>query len=378
MIIHLLIMILALQGNPLMLPPMPIHQGNPNGHITSGMGGRSRGHGGGRGRGGGSQRRNNYHTPRHMQQQLQPQQQQMPPESASPAPNAMQLQQDQMGQQLAPPPPPEVQLQPMSYYAPSPYAPYSGYQTAYFASHHGPIQASPNAAAAAAAQGAPVYISHMPLYNYMGGYIYPMMPPSEYQYITEDGGQGPGGVVDDRQAQEMPQLWHPAPMYAEEYQEVAHVNGDELNHNSSSLASSETSSMLSPNYPIYDAQQMHEMQQQMGVMQIYDDGQLAPLQAMHPVAGPVPQVSRNLLFPFVGQLFIFLFSFFMRSMRMNYRTAVLHLWVPYPSLGHCLQMFRNHLYLFRHHLHHIISFRRSLSPHSKLFALNSRHQHSSS
>lgn len=359
-----------LQGNPLMLPPMPIHQGNPNGHI-SGMGGRSRGHA--RGRGGGSQRRNNYHTPRHMQQQqqLQPQQQQMPPESASPAPNAMQLQQDQMGQQLAPPPPPEAQLQPMPYYAPNPYAAYSGYQTTYFAPHHGPIQASPNAAAAAA-QGAPVYISHMPLYNYMGGYFYHMLPPSEYQYMTEDGGQGPG-VVDDRQAQEMPQIWHPAPMYAEEYQEVAHVNGDELNHNSSSLASSETSSMLSPNYPIYDAQQMHEMQQQMGVMQIYDDGQLAPLQAMHPVAGPVPQVSSDILLDCLTN-FSSLLSFYSRSMRMNCRIVALHPLVLYPSLGHCLQMLNNHLSLFRHHLH-IISFSRN--PRQQ-FALNSRRHNSSS
>jgi len=66
--------------------------------------------------------------------------------------------------------------------------------------------------------------------------------------------------------------------------------GDELNHNSSSLPSSETSSMLSPSYPIYDPQ-MHEMQQQMGVMQIYDEGQMAALQPIHPGAGPLPQVS---------------------------------------------------------------------------------------
>lgn len=276
------------------LPPIPLHQVNPNGHIPSGMGGRGRGRG--RGRGGGGQRRNDYHGQRHMQQQLQlqPPQQQLPPESASPAPSAMQLQPEQMGQQLAPPPSAEAQLQPMSYYAPHPYAGYGGYQAAYFAPHHGPIQAPPNAAAAAhQATGTPLFISPMPLYNgaqmynYMGGYFYQqVLPQSEYQYVSDDGGQAQGAVVDERQAQ----LWHPAHMYAEEYPEVAQANGDELNHNSSSLASSETSSMLSPNYPIYDSQQIHEMQQQMGVMQIYDDGQLAPLQAMHPVAGPVPQV----------------------------------------------------------------------------------------
>lgn len=273
------------------LAPMPHHQGNPNGHISSGMGGRNRGRGRGRG-GGGGQRRGDYHAQRHMQQQLQlpPQQpQQLQPDGTSPAPNAMQLQPDQM----VPQQPPEAQLQPVSYYAPHPYAAYGGYQGTYFAPHHGPIQAPPTAAGTPhPATGMPLYISHIPLYNgapmynYMGGCFYqPLMQPSEYQYLPDDGGQPQGGVVDDRQ------VWHPAQMYAEDYQEMAHANGDELNHNSSTLTSPETSSMLSPNYPIYDTQQIHEMQQQMGVMQIYEDGQLAPLQAMHPLAAPVPQVS---------------------------------------------------------------------------------------
>lgn len=282
----------VLQGNPLMqqLAPMPHHQGNPNGHIRSGMGGRGRGRD--RTRGGGGQRRSDYHGPRHMQQQLQlppQQQQQLQPDGTSPAPNAMQLQPDQMVAQQ----PPEAQLQPVSYYAPHPYAAYGGYQGTYFAPHHGPIQAPPTAGATPhPATSTPLYISPIPfyngapMYNYMSGYFYqPLLPPSEYQYMPDDGGQPQGGVVDDRQ------MWHPTHMYAEDYQEMAHANGDELNHNSSTLTSPETSSMLSPNYPMYDTQQMHEIQQQMGVMQVYDDGQLAPLQAMHPIAAPVPQVS---------------------------------------------------------------------------------------
>lgn len=159
------------------LPPIPMHQGNPNGHITSGMGGRSRGRG--RARGGGGQRRNDYHVQRHMQQQLQlqAQQQQLPPDGASPSQNVMQLQQDHMGQQLAQQPPPEGQLAPLSYYAPQAYPAYGGYQTAYFAPHHGPIQTPPIAAAAAQqATGHPLYISPVPLYNgapmynYMGDF----------------------------------------------------------------------------------------------------------------------------------------------------------------------------------------------------------------
>ncbi|XP_016029757.2 trithorax group protein osa [Drosophila simulans] len=302
------------QGNTVMphLQPVPINLapqgGSPNPHGPR-MGGRTRERG--RPRGGGP-RRNDYHGPRHLQQQqlitLPPQQQLPPPDGTNPG---LQLQPDQMGQQLAPP---EAHMQHLQqYYAAPPTYAYGPYPSPYFTPQHANMQPPPNATAAQQATGTPLFISGPVMYNPAwfnhGGYIYPMMHPAEYQYVPEDAGQ-PG--VDERGAQPdggMTQIWHQAPMYAEDFealqqqqqqQQVAvHPNGgavsvaDELNHNSTSLASSETSSMISPNYPIYDPQ-MHEMQQQMGVMQIFDDGQMAALQPIHPGAGPLPQYEDEL------------------------------------------------------------------------------------
>ncbi|EDW92766.1 chromatin modification-related protein eaf-1 [Drosophila yakuba] len=304
------------QGNTVMphLQPVPIslapQGGSPNPHVPRMGGGRTRERG--RPRGGGP-RRNDYHGPRHLQQQQQqlitlpPQQQMPPPDGANPG---LQLQPDQMGQQLAPP---EAHMQHLQQYyaaAPPTYA-YGPYPSPYFTPQHANLQPPPNATAAQQATGTPLFISGPVMYNPAwfnhGGYIYPMMHPAEYQYVPEDAGQ-PG--VDERGAQPdggMTPIWHQGPMYAEDFevlqqqqQQVAvHPNGgavsvaDELNHNSSSLPSSETSSMLSPNYPIYDPQ-MHEMQHQMGVMQIYDDGQMAALQPIHPGAGPLPQYEDEL------------------------------------------------------------------------------------
>ncbi|XP_070141193.1 uncharacterized protein Usp10 isoform X2 [Drosophila kikkawai] len=318
------------QGNALMpqhLQQLPMNLatqgGSPNLH-TPGMGGRGRGGRGGRSRGGGSMRRNDYHGPRHIQQQQQQQivtlpPQQLPPPDGAPGSNpGLQLQPDQMGQQLQAPP--EAQMQSLPYYAHAPphaYA-YGPYPTPYFAPQHAQLQPPPNPAAAAAQQatGTPVYISPVmynpaQMYNCM---YYPVMHPAEYQYLPED--VQAGVAVDERVQQQegvIPQIWHSAPMYAEEYAEVlqqqqqqqqqqqvaGHPNGgvpnvgDELNHNSASLPSSETSSMLSPTYPIYDTQ-LHEMQHQMNVMQIYEDGQMA-IQPIHPGAGPVQQYDEEIV-----------------------------------------------------------------------------------
>ncbi|XP_034656981.1 trithorax group protein osa isoform X3 [Drosophila subobscura] len=305
------------QGNPLMqqLQQVPINlatQGvSPNQHNPN-MGGRGRL----RGRGGrGGPRRNDYH-PRHLQQQQQQQQQLIP------LPPQQQLQQDSAGagapnMQLQPEHqlvagPPDGQMQPVPYY-PHPYT-YGPYPAAYFAPQHAALQAPPNAGAAAAAQqvtGPPIYMPFMypnAMYNCMGGYVYQhLIPQPEYPYVPEDGSQ-PGGVDERGQQPDggMPQIWHPGPMYAEEYadvlqqqqqqqqqQQVSNPNGapglgDELNHNNFSLPSSETGSMLSPSCSVYEAS-IHEMQHQMGVMQIYDDGQMASLQTIHPGAGPVQQ-----------------------------------------------------------------------------------------
>ncbi|KAH8379762.1 hypothetical protein KR009_006995, partial [Drosophila setifemur] len=324
------------QGNLMQhLQPMPLmgpQGGSPNPH-TPGMGGNRVRGGRPRTQRGGGMRRNDYHGPRHLQQQQQQpqivtlppqQQQQLAQDGVVPGSNqGMQLQPEQMGQQMAPPPPPEAQMQHVPYYAAPPHAyAYGSYPPPYFAPQHAPLQPPPNPAAAAAAQqatGPPLFLPQVmynpgPMYNC--GYFYPVMHPAEYQYLQEEAGQA---GVDERVPQPdgvMQPMWHSAPMYAEEYVEVmqqqqqhqqhqhhqqqqqqvglGHPNGgapnvvDELNHNSSSLPSSETSSMLSPSYPIYDPQ-MHDIQHQMGVMQIYDDGQMATLQPIHPGAGPVQQ-----------------------------------------------------------------------------------------
>ncbi|XP_014765047.2 ubiquitin carboxyl-terminal hydrolase 3 isoform X2 [Drosophila ananassae] len=307
------------QGNTLMphMQPLPINLapqgGSPNPHNPAMGGGRPRGRD--RGRGGGGNRRNDYHGPRHLQQRQQqhivsmaPQQQLVPPDGVQGSNPGMQLQ-PELGQQLAPLP---EQMQHMPYYATAPphaYA-YGPYPSTYFAPQHAPLQ--PPNSAAQQATGTPLFISPV-MYNpiCLGGYYYPqMMHPAEYPYLPEDAGQA---GVDERVPQPdggMPPMWHSAPMYAEEYAEVlqqqqqqqqqvavVHANGvapaDEINHNSSSLPSSETSSMLSPNYQIYDPQ-MHDIHHQMGVMQIYDDGQMATLQPIHPGAAPVQQYEDEL------------------------------------------------------------------------------------
>ncbi|KAH8298642.1 hypothetical protein KR018_005676, partial [Drosophila ironensis] len=324
------------QGNALMphMQPVPINlapQGaSPNLHTPGMPGGRTRGRG--RGRGGGGPRRNDYHGPRHLQHQqqqqqqqqqqlvaLQAQQQMIQPDGGPGSNPGMQLQPEQMGQQMQGPPP-EAHMQHMPYYAaaPPPAYAYGPYPSPYFAPQHAPLQPPPNSAAAAAAQqatGTPLFMMYpQPIYNCVGGYYYPqlMHPADAYSYVPEDAGQA---GVDERGPQPegaMPHIWHTAPMYAEDYAEVlqqqqqqqhqqqvavGHPNGgipaDELNHNSASLPSSETSSMLSPNYPIYDPQ-MHEMQHHMNVMQIYDDGQMAALQPMHPGSASVQQYEEDL------------------------------------------------------------------------------------
>ncbi|KRF97690.1 uncharacterized protein Dwil_GK27498 [Drosophila willistoni] len=267
--------VLQEQGNHLMhqLPQIPINP--PQSHPSS------RGRGQRRGRGGGGLRRQDYHNLRgHV---LQPTVQQHPPtDSPSPVSNSLQLQSDQQ-------PSSEAQMQAVSYYTPThPYA----YGTGIYFTHpqHQPNPAAAAAAAAAAQQatGPPLYMMYnAPLYNC--GYIYqPLMQPhSEYQYMPpEDQVVDERGQTQHQQPDGGPQLWHTmAPIYNDDYQQQQqqqhqqqqmHPNGgqmvvnDELNHNSTSLPSSTdtSSTMLSPNYPaIYDPQ-IHEMQQQMGVMHI--------------------------------------------------------------------------------------------------------------
>lgn len=147
-----------------------------------------------------------------------------------------------------------------------------------------------------AAAGQPLYMQSYlyntgPVYNCMGGYFIqqpPMNPVLDYQYMTNEDGSIQG---DERQGtdvvmQQPHQMWHAQQMYAgEEYvMQPAEMHGmpDDMNQNAV-----ETPGMLSPNYPIYD-QQIHEMQQQMDVIHIYDDPQ-ASLQNVAG-AGMVPQV----------------------------------------------------------------------------------------
>lgn len=103
---------------------------------------------------------------------------------------------------------------------------------------------------------------------YYPSFVYPPMlhQGDSYQIMDDQG--------DDRQN---PQMWHHQHIYPEEYVNHELIAGSEdLNHNAPSLASSETPSMLSPSYQIYESQmqQTIEMQQQMNMMHIYDDQQL--------------------------------------------------------------------------------------------------------
>lgn len=128
-----------------------------------------------------------------------------------------------------------------------------------------------------------VYPGHQ-IYNYHTGIIYPsMMHAADYQYDENS---------DDQRSNDgmIPQMWH-HPMYPEEFVNHEMIVPDDINHNAPSLASSETPSMLSPNYQIYDPQmqQTLELQQQMGVMHIYDDQQ-----QMQPHPGHMQQIEDDM------------------------------------------------------------------------------------
>ncbi|XP_013104013.2 putative mediator of RNA polymerase II transcription subunit 26 [Stomoxys calcitrans] len=281
---------------PVALPPTtPL----PTAHAAGVSGGRGRGRGGGKG-----SRRGDYNMQRHASQQHHHQQQQQQRHEGSPAPqtggsaqsNNQQSQEQQTmesQQQMISNIPYAAHAQP--HYA-APHGPQYQYGYPYFAPQQQMLHAGQSPAAQQAA-GAPLYFSPMPVYNghpiYNYGYfIPPMMNPSEYQYLPAEEVMA-GSVVDDRQASGEPSamMWHQPHMYADEYgmnpNEMHAVGSDDMNHNAGSAADTPTS-MLSPNYtPIYDPQ-MHEIQQQMGVMQIYDEQQMAQMQVMHSQPGGVP------------------------------------------------------------------------------------------
>ncbi|XP_053953660.1 PDZ and LIM domain protein Zasp [Anastrepha ludens] len=262
-----------------------------NGNPTSQIGNMSsRGSRRGRGRGGsGGSRRGDYNNQRH------------PPPEGSPAPQQQMVQtQEQIGQQLPlaqqqqpqqveqtsqlmASGPPSYAAQPQYAHAPT-YAAYP-YQT-YFATQNPMLHP---AQAAQQATGTPLYVSHMPMYNphhvynYMGGqFVYPpVINPPEYQFLPGEDGQ-----CDDRQNPDgmVAPMWHTHAIYTDEYgmsPEMHGAAGDEINHNTSSLDSADPPTLLSPNYAIYDPQ-MHDVQQHMGMMQIYDDTHIAQMQGMHP------------------------------------------------------------------------------------------------
>lgn len=156
------------------------------------------------------------------------------------------------------------------------YPPY-GYQYNYPTYYGGPPQNHMVHPQAQQAAGPPLYVSPIPvypgpqIYNYHPSVIYQsMMHPAEYQFDENS---------DDQRSNDgmMPQMWH-QPMYADEYVNPELIAPEDMNHNAPSLASSETPSMLSPNYQIYDPQmqQTLELQQQMSVMHIYDEQQMQP------------------------------------------------------------------------------------------------------
>ncbi|KAI9588160.1 hypothetical protein GQX74_004006 [Glossina fuscipes] len=302
----------VMQSMPMSIPltsantmSCPVVGGNPN---LSGISGGSRGSRRGQGRrGGGSSRRNDYNSQRH------------PPPAGSPAPQQAALTNNQnqdyppqqQGQQQS-----SLDTQQLMSGAPPAYVthpPYGGHQPQYqcaypaFFAPQNPMMHAGQSTAVQQATGTPLYFSTMPFYNgahvYNYGYILPpVMSPADYQYVPgEDVVGGPG---EERQAcpgEGGAMMWHQQPIYAEDYamnpgdMHVSAGAGDDMNHTASSMGSAaETPSMLSPNYgPIYDGQ-LHEMQQQMGVMQIYDDSQLGQIQAMHPVVAGVQQMDEEL------------------------------------------------------------------------------------
>ncbi|CAD7002480.1 unnamed protein product [Ceratitis capitata] len=255
----------------------------------------SRGTRRGRGRGGsGGSRRSDYNNQRHPQPEgspaPQPQMVQTPEQmSQQQQQHQQQLQQIDPSGQLMTSGPASYAAQPQ-YAHPPAYAAYQ-YQT-YFAAQNPMLHP---AQAAQQATGTPLYVSHMPMYNahpvynYMGSpFVYPpVINPPEYQFMPGEDGQ-----CDERQNAEgmVAPMWHAQPIYADEYgmNPEMHGAGDEMNHNASSMGSGDTPSMLSPNYAIYDPQ-MHEVQQHMGMMHIYDETQMAQMQGLHP-EGPVTQL----------------------------------------------------------------------------------------
>lgn len=127
------------------------------------------------------------------------------------------------------------------------------------------------------ATGTPLYLTagHVPMFPgpHMFNYpqiLYPatMLAP-EYQLVDDKC---------DEQAQGdamIPHIWsgHIPMEYSEEYMNPELV--DDVNHNPSPLTSSDTPSMLSPSYSIYESQ-MHstvEIQQQLNTLHIYDPQQ---------------------------------------------------------------------------------------------------------
>ncbi|XP_075164150.1 ubiquitin specific protease 10 [Haematobia irritans] len=259
-------------------PLLPAHAG----------GGRDSRRGPGRGGGSGS-RKNDYNMQRHKRQQHHHQQQ----HEGSPAPqtgggqpsNQQSQEQQTLESQM-------ISNMPYAAHAQPQYAALHGpqyqYPYPYFAPHQPMIHAGQSPAAQQAA-GPPIYFSPMPVYNgppiYNYGYIIPPVSnPTEYQYIPAE--EVMAGSVDERQTgvEQSGMMWHQQPMYPDEYtvnpNDIHTVGSDDMNHNAGSATDTPTS-MLSPNYtPIYDPQ-MHEMQQQMGVMQIYDDPQMGQIQVMH-------------------------------------------------------------------------------------------------
>uniref|UniRef100_A0A1I8MVY5 Uncharacterized protein n=1 Tax=Musca domestica TaxID=7370 RepID=A0A1I8MVY5_MUSDO len=293
------------QGGPVLQPmamPIALQPTGQNMNTHSGGGGGGRGNRRGRGgRGGGSgSRRNDYNSQRHTpQQQQHHHHQQQQQHEGSPAPQGSSVQntnqQSQEQQTIE-----SQQIMSSIPYAPAhPHGPYAAAQypygyPAYFAPQQPMIHAGQNPAAQQAA-GTSLFFSPMPVYNnphiYNYGYfIPPVVNQAEYPYMPAEEVMA-GQVVDERQGggETSAMIWHQPHMYpGEEYamnpNEMHSIGADDINQNSGSASETPTS-MLSPNYtPIYDPQ-MHEMQQQMGVMQIYEDPQMGQMQVIHSQGG---------------------------------------------------------------------------------------------
>ena len=276
---------------------MPVTLPNPNAltgplmnHNVNAISGGSRGSRRGRGRIGGSgSRRSDYNAA-----------QRHPPPEDSPVPQStgQSNQQDLQQQQQQ-----SSDTQQMITAVPQSYVPHPQYAAqypygypAFFAQPQHMLHPG-QSAAAQQATGTPLYFPTMPVYNGhpMCNYGYfPLLNQAEYQYVpSEEVGVGVP-VGDERQAggEAGAMMWHQQPIYTDEYGNMSSADmhaipSDDINHTSSSMGSAaETPNLLSPNYaPIYDPQMQEQMTQQMGVMQIYDDPQMGPIQVMHPQSG---------------------------------------------------------------------------------------------